>query len=78
MQFLYFLDIYYKREIVYSILYIMNNLCNRDYVYGGRIRKGFSLLKFTRKGDKMRLSENETGRSVVLTEKQMGHTLADF
>lgn len=26
----------------------------------------------------MRLSENETGRSVVLTAKQMGHTLVDF
>ena len=26
----------------------------------------------------MRLFENEDGRSVILTEKQMGHTLADF
>lgn len=50
-----------------------------DYIHGkGESEKGSPFLKFTRKGDKMRLLENEDGRSVILTEKQMGHTLANF
>lgn len=50
-----------------------------DYIHGkGESEKGSPFLKFTRKGDKMRILENEDVRSVILTEKQMGHTLADF